>query len=213
MPVRKTFKKLFWTKIARKGRIEIESLHLLLHIFTMSKTDRQLLCRKARPRISVMKTNTALVFLLLSSHLQNVNQNANSLEMWLCLFSLLYFFDGLFDVCNNWRSVFDTIKRLRYCCIHIFTGTEDSVGDLFQMTSSSKNNNCKTMKSLQSGELSLPTSTSVPNCKGTFLSEGTDFFCHNIKQTNIFSSLKVKITIWVTVNCLEIESILKFESL
>ena len=51
--------------------------------------------------------------------------------------------------------------------LHIFTGTEDSVGDLFQMTSSNKNNNCKTMKSLQSGELSLPTSTSVPNCKST----------------------------------------------
>ena len=51
--------------------------------------------------------------------------------------------------------------------LYIFTGTEDSVGDLFQMTSSSKNNNCKTMKSLQSGELSLPTSTSVPNCKST----------------------------------------------
>ena len=58
-------------------------------------------------------------------------------------------------------------RLIVYFTFPIFTGTEDSVGDLFQMTSSSKNNNCKTMKSLQSGELSLPTSTSVPNCKST----------------------------------------------
>ena len=53
----------------------------------MSKMDCHLLRQKVRQRTSVEKTNTA-------NTTQNMNQNANSLE-------LLRFFDKLFDAIND----------------------------------------------------------------------------------------------------------------
>ena len=62
-----------------KVTVEEQELHMESHkqrFFTTSKTDRHLLRQKVRQRISVMKTNTALVFLL--SLRQNISKNAKS---------------------------------------------------------------------------------------------------------------------------------------
>ena len=48
--------------------------------------------------------------------------------------------------------------------------------------------------------------------KGTFFSESTDVFVITSNRWT-FSFLKLKIWILVTENCLEIEDVLKFESL
>ena len=65
----------------------------------------------------------------------------------------------------------DMYKKYIYnCCTSFFAfaGTEDSVGDLFQMTSSSNTKNKNNSKSMAAseGRLALPTST-VPNSKST----------------------------------------------
>ena len=60
----------------------------------MSKKDRQLLHQKVRQRISVMKTNT----LYLCFQRIGILIHVLSLFKHHCLFSLLRFFDELFDV-------------------------------------------------------------------------------------------------------------------
>ena len=49
--------------------------------------------------------------------------------------------------------------------------------------------------------------------KGKFLSESTDVFVSKLQTDEPFSFLKQKIWILVTEKCLEIEDVLKYESL
>ena len=60
----------------------------------MSKTDRHLLRQKAHQRISVMKTNT-VVFVFFKTKRELKCQFSGNIQ---CLFSLLRFFDELFDL-------------------------------------------------------------------------------------------------------------------
>ena len=58
----------------------------------MSKTDRQLFRQKVCQRISVMKTNTGVFDVFKTKH---------ELKHRVCLFSLLRFYDELFDVISD----------------------------------------------------------------------------------------------------------------
>ena len=65
-----------------------------MSIFTTSKRDRLLLCQKVCQRISVMKTNTG-VFVVFKTNGELKCQFSGNI---VCLFSLLRFFEKLFDV-------------------------------------------------------------------------------------------------------------------
>ena len=60
----------------------------------MSKKDRLLLHQKVRQRISVMKTNNAIFVVFKTKHELKCQFSGNIV----CLFSILRFFDELFDV-------------------------------------------------------------------------------------------------------------------
>ena len=91
----------FWKKAILKNKKSL---------FAISKTDRHLLRKKVRQRISVMKTNTLYVSRELAFQFTvclEDNKNTGVLG-----FSLLRFFDEFWR--NKWHSIFDVVKRLHF---------------------------------------------------------------------------------------------------